>query len=49
VGMDFNTCVLAAWEPVFCLQPSDEDVELSAPPVPYLPRCCHVPALIIMD
>jgi hypothetical protein len=27
----------------------DEDVELSAPPAPCLPGCCHAPALMIMD
>jgi len=27
----------------------DEDAELSAPPAPCLPGCCHVPALMIMD
>ncbi len=26
-----------------------EDVELSAPPAPCLPGCCHAPALMIMD
>ena len=30
-----------------CLE--DEDVELSAPPAPCLPGCCHVPALMILD
>jgi hypothetical protein len=51
VGVGFNTLVPGAWEPVFCWQPSDEDVELSAPPVPCLPGCCHVhvPALMILD
>jgi hypothetical protein len=28
-----KTIILAAWKPTFCLLPSDEDVELSAPPV----------------
>jgi hypothetical protein len=32
VGVHFKTLTLAAWKPVFCSQPSDEDVELSAPP-----------------
>ena len=36
-------------ETVFCYQPLDEDVELSAPPAPCLSGCCHVPALMIMD
>jgi hypothetical protein len=31
-----------------CL-PLEQDVELSALPVPWLPRYCHPPALIIMD
>jgi hypothetical protein len=30
------------------LQPSDEDVELSAPPAPCLPGCYCVPTLMIM-
>ena len=30
VGMSF-TVSLAAWKPVFCKQPAEEDVELSAP------------------
>ncbi|XP_076791421.1 carbonyl reductase [NADPH] 2-like isoform X3 [Arvicanthis niloticus] len=30
-------------------QPSDEDVELSAPPAPFLPGCCHAPTLMTMD
>ena len=44
VGVGLKTLILAAWS-----QSSDEDVELSAPPVPCLPGCCHVPALMIMD
>jgi hypothetical protein len=32
----------------FCL-PSEQDVELSASPVPCLPGCCHVPTLMIVD
>ena len=43
VGVGFNTLVLAAWKPVFCL-PSGEDVELLA-----LPVHCHAPILMIMD
>jgi hypothetical protein len=31
------------------LLPVDWDVELSAPPAPCLPGCCHVPAKKIMD
>jgi hypothetical protein len=45
----FKTLILAAWKPVFSGRPSDEDVELSAPHVPWLPGCCPVPALMIMD
>ena len=40
----FEILLLAAWKTHFCL-PSDQDVELSAPPVPCLPGCyhaCHV-------
>jgi hypothetical protein len=47
-GVGFEI-LLTTWEPVFSQQPSDEDIELSAPPAPCLPGCCHVPALIIMD
>jgi hypothetical protein len=39
-GRGLMTLVLAAWKTVFCWQPSDEDVELSAPPSPCLPGCC---------
>ena len=49
VSVGFNTLVLAAWKPVFCLRPSDEDVKLSPLPAPCLPGCCHVCALMIMD
>jgi hypothetical protein len=49
VGVGFKTLILAAWELVFFQQPSDEDVELSIPPVPCLPGCCHALALMIMD
>ena len=42
----FEMLILATWEPVFCL-PSKQDVEVSAPPAPCLPGCCHVPALMI--
>jgi hypothetical protein len=49
VGVSFNTLVLAAWEPLFSWQPSNEDIELSASPVPRLPGCYHVLSLMIMD
>jgi hypothetical protein len=49
LGVGFKTLTLAAWKPVFCQQPSDEDVELLAPPVPSLPGCCQAPALMIID
>ena len=45
----FETSLLASWMPVFSNWPSDEDVELSAPPEPCLPWHCHAPALMIMD
>jgi len=35
--------------PVCSWLPSDENVELSVLPAPYLPECCHVPALMIID
>ena len=45
MGVGFKTLVLATWKPVFCYQPSDEDVELSTPPASCLPECCHVSSL----
>jgi hypothetical protein len=49
-------CGSGQWEPPpnhvgasLLLLPSDEDVELSAPPAPRLPGYCHVPDLMIMD
>ena len=48
-GFCLKTLILAAWKSVFHWQPSDEDVELSAPPVPCLSGCFHSPALMIMD
>jgi hypothetical protein len=48
MGVGFKTLILAAWEPVFHWQPSDEDMELSAPSVPFLSGCCHAPTLMIM-
>jgi hypothetical protein len=42
--MGFKTLILVAWKPVF-QWPSDEDVELSALPVPSLPGCCQAPHL----
>jgi hypothetical protein len=37
--------LLATWEiALFCL-PLEQDVELSAPPAPYLPGCCHASLL----
>ena len=47
-GVDKETLLLAMWEPVFSLRPSDEDVELSALPAPPLPGCCHAPDIIII-
>ena len=40
-GLGFETLLLATWEAVFTCLPSEQDVELSAPPVPGLPGCCH--------
>jgi hypothetical protein len=45
----FKTFLLAPWESVFSYQPSDEDVELSAPPIPCLLGHCYVPALMIIN
>jgi hypothetical protein len=38
-----------AWQSVFSCLPLEQDVKLSAPPVPCLPGCCHTPFLMIMD
>jgi hypothetical protein len=54
VALDFKTHVLAFWKPVFfvvvvvCL-PLDEDVELSATPVLYLPLSCHASTVMTLD
>jgi hypothetical protein len=42
-----KTLILTAWKGIFCQQPSDEDVELSAPPC--LPGCGHAPTLTILN
>jgi len=49
-------CGCRLWDPPpSCLEArillaaADEDVDLSAPPTPCLPRGCHVPTLMIMD
>jgi hypothetical protein len=44
-----KTLILVAWKSVFHEQPLDEDVELSAPPAPCLPGCCHASTLMVMD
>jgi hypothetical protein len=49
VGVGYKILILVAWKPVFFYQPSGEDIELSSPPAPCLPGCCHVPAMMIMD
>jgi len=49
VGVDLKTLLLAACKSVFSSMPSDEDVELSVPPAPCLPGCCHVLTLMIVD
>jgi hypothetical protein len=49
VGMGFKALILAAWKPVSSSLPSEQDVELSASPVPCLPGCCHATALMVMD
>jgi hypothetical protein len=43
-GKDLRTPMLKIypmWKTVPSLVPADQDVELSAPPAPYLPICCH--------
>ena len=47
MGVGFKA-LLAAWKPVL-QQPSDEDIELSAPPASCLLECCYAPALMTMD
>jgi hypothetical protein len=44
-----KTLILAARKSVLCYQPSDGDVEPSAPPASSLPGCCHAPTLMILD
>jgi hypothetical protein len=44
----FKTLILAAWKPVFCYKPLDEDVELSAPPALCLPECHYASTLMMM-
>ena len=36
-------CLLEDWKPVFSYLPLEQEIELSAPPAPCLPGCCHVP------
>jgi hypothetical protein len=49
LGMGFKTLVLAAWKLVFSCLPSEQDVQCSALHRPGLPKCCHAPALMIME
>jgi hypothetical protein len=48
VGLSNEILLLIIWEPVF-YWPSDENVELSAPPAPCVPGCYHALTLRIMD
>jgi hypothetical protein len=41
VGVGFEALLLAACKTVFSFLPSEQDVELSAPPAPCLPGGCH--------
>jgi len=41
VGTCFETLLLATWQQVFSYLPLDQDIELSAPPLPGLPGPCH--------
>jgi hypothetical protein len=49
VGLGFKILTLAAWKSIFSYQLSDEDIELSALPIPCLPGHFHAPTLMIMD
>jgi hypothetical protein len=42
-GMGFETLLQITCESVLWCLPLEQDGELSAPPLPCLPRCCHVP------
>jgi hypothetical protein len=44
-GGGLDTLLLAMWESVCSWFPLDEDVELSAPPMPCLPGCYHASCL----
>ena len=48
-GWALRPSPLAVCETVFSCLPLEQDVELSASPVPCLPGCCHVPTLMTMD
>jgi hypothetical protein len=41
VGVGFEILPLAGWKVVFSYLPSEQDVELSAPPALYLTGHCH--------
>ena len=41
--------VCPVWCSPFSWLPLDQDVELSDPPAPCLPRCCHALTMMIMD
>lgn len=49
VGMGFKTLILVAWKPIFSYLPFEQEIDLSAPPAPCMPRCCHALTLIIVD
>jgi hypothetical protein len=48
-GVGFEMLFLAMCERFFSYLTLDPDVEISILPVPYMPGCCHVPALMIID
>jgi hypothetical protein len=48
MGVGFESFLLAAWMPVFCLL-LEQDIELSALPASCPPRHCHAATLMIMD
>jgi hypothetical protein len=41
VGGGLETPLLAAWKIVFSWLLSEQNIELSASPVPCVPGCCH--------
>jgi hypothetical protein len=49
VGVSYKNVVLVVWKLVFSGLSLEQDEELSAPPIPCLPGCCHAFAFMIID